>query len=181
MENDNNIPAIFHSFLTEKPFENCIMCEKHLLEENTGYFIEKAIRDNQVEIEYAICFDCAENMQGKMSDESLENIKSYFERNRVAIMEHLFAGIDTKNLLSKCLVKGTPVNEMTEYQVAGAFMGNKIIFEPFPFIMSMAATDEINELLSAKTKEEMDGFIDNFIGVPPDWLEIIKNNRPIFI
>ena len=109
------------------------------------------------------------------------NIQNYFEEKKESIMFHLSDGINIENLLGRCMITGTNINDMSEYQIAGAFSGRQLIWEPFPFIMSIEVTNEINELLSEKTKEEIDGFIDNFIGVPPEWLEIIKNNKPIFI
>ena len=57
------IPSLFWSDITCKPFENCIKCERYLLEEGTLYLIEKAIKSyvgfdaTSTVFEYAMCMD----------------------------------------------------------------------------------------------------------------------------
>ncbi len=184
-KNKYNIPELFRSFLSNKPIENCIMCEKYLLEPGTNYFIEKAFKDDFVEVEYAICMDCAENMKGSMSVQSLANIENYFLTRMQFMQENMYAlqeqEVDPELFLTKCAIKGTPREELNEYQIAGFFNGSNLNMVTFPFLISGEAAEEINELLSKETKGEIDGFIDDFIGLPPEWKEILKTNRPILI
>lgn len=182
---DPNIPKQFYSYLSEKPIENCIMCEKNLMDEFTVYFIEKAIRNGEVEFEYAICMDCAAKMRGSMSKESVANMESYFKNNsQIQEYQNLIFENDELSVdqfLSNCVVKGTPVSEIKEYQFVGVFQGKHIYPYSVPFLISNEASEEINDLLSKQTKGEMDNFIDDFIGVPPEWREIIKTNKPVLI
>ena len=39
-----DIPEQFYSEETKKPLENCLMCDKYLLDEGTEYMVEKAMR-----------------------------------------------------------------------------------------------------------------------------------------
>jgi len=161
------------------------MCQRPLLEEFSVYFIEKAIRNGEVEFEYAICMDCAAKMKGSMSEESIRNMENYFKNNS-RIQEYqqkIFEAeeLSVEDFLSACVVKGTSISELKEYQMIGVFQGDRLYHYSVPFIISSEATEEINELLSKKTKGEMDDFIDDFIGIPPDWREIIKSNKPVLI
>lgn len=184
-EDKHPIPSLFKSFLTEKPIENCIMCEKFLLGEGTDYFIEKAFKDDYVEVEYAICMDCAENMKGTMSKQSIENIENYF-RSNMQFMQERFMNLEDDNfdperMLSQCAITGTKREDLNEYQIAGFFNGSHLNPATIPFLISGEIAEEINGLLSKETKGEIDGFVDDFIGLPPDWREILKTHRPILI
>ena len=185
MDSNNKIPSIFHSHINEKPIENCIMCERFLLDENTQYMIEKAFKDGQVEFEYAICIDCIENMKGTMSEESLMNIENYLiehmnnKPNEIATQFH--EGIDGDTFLNNCAIKGTPRAELKEYNIGGLFRGKSLDPMAFPYLISFEAAEEINSVLSKQTKDELDDFYDDMVGLPPEWMEIIKTNRPILI
>ncbi|MEA3445383.1 MAG: hypothetical protein U9R19_11740 [Bacteroidota bacterium] len=184
-EQKHKIPELFKSFLSDKPIENCIMCEKYLLEEGTAYFIEKAFKDDYVEVEYAICVDCAENMKGSMSAQSIKNIENYFMTKMQYMQENMMAfkngGMNPEYLLTQCVITGIKRENLKEYQIAGFFNGSFLNLLTFPFLISGEAAEEINELLSKETKGEIDGFVDDFIGLPPEWKKILKTNRPILI
>ncbi len=185
MEPENNIPKVFYSNISEKPIENCIICGCSLLENDTQYVIEKAFKDGIVEAEYAMCIDCVENMKGSMSEESMQNIENYIIENRSNMQELLnefyLSGMDSGLLLKQCAIKGTPVDDLKEYQIAGLFKGRMIDPQVPPYLISMEAAEEINNLLSKKTKDELDNFIDELTGLPPEWLEILKTNKPVLL
>jgi hypothetical protein len=182
---DNHIPKEFYSTLSDKPIENCIKCEKYLLDEDTIYFVEKAIKNNEVEFEYAICAECAEKMKGTMSEESLTNMESYFKKNSniKQYQEKLLLEdeLSINDFIGNCIVTGNDLKSTDEYQLVGVFEGKHIYPDAIPFAISFEATEKINQLLSKQTKDEMDGFIDDFIGIPPDWREVIKTNKPVLI
>ena len=68
-EHTIDIPSEFYSFSSGVLFDRCIDCDKYLLEKDTEYFIEKAIRQydgykaRDVIFEYAICFQCADRIR----------------------------------------------------------------------------------------------------------------------
>ena len=179
------IPKLFNSYISEKPIENCVICEKYLLEEGTDYFIEKVFKDDFVEIEYAICMDCTENMKGAMSQQSMLNIENYFRSNMS--MMHRWTidweddDFNPEAFLSHCAIRKTPREELKEYQIAGFFNGPYLNPMAPPFLISGAVAEEVNELLSKETKGEIDGFVDDLTGLPPEWKEIFKTRRPILI
>ncbi|MBU0766085.1 MAG: hypothetical protein KJ607_14775 [Bacteroidetes bacterium] len=174
------IPEQFRSYISGKPFENCIACEKYLLDSGTQYFIEKAIRKDEVEVEYAICFSCVEQMRNKMSEESMNKTQGYFQ-SVVNINERynkIQADPDPswKKWIANCLVKGTPITQLEEYQLYAHCDGKYMINSVFPYMVGSAAIEEMQELLSAKTKEELDRFMDEHFGLPPEWKEVLKKD-----
>ena len=87
MMNDHDIPQDLYSFEKDRPFDRCIECNKFLLNEDTEYLIEKAIRNYQgfqakdVIFDYAICMDCAKVLRKQISVGSWQQIMTYFQKN----------------------------------------------------------------------------------------------------
>lgn len=180
-----DIPKTFKTFISEEYFQNCISCNKYLLKDRTLYVIEKAIKDNYVEFEYAMCMDCAEKMRKNLSSLSLERIAKYFEEHinsfdaRNLLIEQKFTTID--DYLSTCLINGSPVNRLNEYQIFAYCEGDKLLLSYFPYMISHEAIEEMQELLSPQTKDELDNFTRKHFDLPPEWKETIKGKKFVLI
>jgi len=180
-----DIPATFKTFISEEYFQHCISCNKYLLKGNTLYVIEKAIKDNYVEFEYAMCMDCAEKMRRNLSGLSLKRIGKYFEEHvnsfdaRNLLIEQKFTTID--DYLSTCLINGSPANRLNEYQIFAYCEGKKLLLSYFPYMISHEAIEEMQELLSPQTKDELDNFTKKHFDLPPEWRETIKGKKFVFI
>ena len=180
-----DIPKVFKTFVSEEHFTSCIICEKYLLDENTEYVIEKVMKDGYAEVEYAMCLDCVEDMRKKMSSESLQRIGEFFE-NRVDFVNKRYnlmqlQDCNVDDYISRCLVHDTSINDLKEYQIFAHCRGKQLVLSVFPYMIGHDATEEVQELLSAKTKEELDRFTDKYFGLPPDLREIIRNKNLILI
>ena len=179
------IPKMFRTFISEEYFRNCITCDKYLLDDETEYVIEKVIREGYVELEYSMCLDCVEKMRQKMSKESMDRINQYFEENfnfyarRYDLVASQSSNID--DYISHSLFKDKPIRDLEEYQLLGHCRGDKMLLSVFPYIVSKDAIEEVQELLSAKTREELDDFTDRNFGLPPDLKEILRNKRPVLL
>ena len=184
------IPKVFYADSTGKPFERCLVCNKYLLKNGVQYVIEKVIKNYKkyntydTIFEYAMCIDCSEKKGQSFSEISMRNIFEYFIKNINLIKrrtELLKDGeLDINKWISKCIIKGTPVNELSEYQIACQCDGNDLLFTYLPYMISSEAIDEIVELLSAKTLGEIEGFRDKFFDYPPELKPLFKD-RPVFI
>ena len=172
------IPEVFHNSLEKKPFENCLSCNKYLLEDGTPYVIEKAIRnykEHQVKdviFEYALCMDCMENMREAMSRESLERMEHYF-MSQVDPLERQLQLLNNETLnidpwIDACMIKGTPREELDEYQICCQCDGKNMVFTIMPYLVGGQAMEEMAELLSAKSRGEIDDFMDDNFGLPPE-------------
>ena len=172
------IPQTFLNSDTKAPMTNCIQCDYDLMKGDRYYMIEKvfkhypALARTEVLFEYAICSHCYEKMKEALSVESMMNLSNYtmentdFEGMQRRIEEH---PDNPDAWLSHCMIKGTAKEEMTEFQMGACFKGDRLVtnFMP-PFMIGELAMEEMNELLSKETKDEMDGFMDEHFGVPPE-------------
>jgi len=165
------------------------MCEK-VLDDGTRYMIEKALRYNkkfnitETLFEYAICAACHEKIAVKLSQESLQRLGNYFAEtmdhsNRTALL--FTTSTDLNEWIGKCAVKGTNVKDCTEYQMCCECEGEQMMMSHLPMMLSEEAMLEMNELLSAETKDELDRFRDDFLGIPPELKELLKDKTPVFV
>lgn len=172
----------------EAPFENCCQCEKGLVESGELYLIERCFKRvnasyEHVIFEYAICLECAESMNQSLSKESLMTMQLYFYdyfRGEKRWQRLKLLAEDERYWNKGCLIKGTPREELSEYNLCGLFIGDKMVLGEFPYIIGDEAMEEIVELLSAETKDELDDFRKNVLGTPPEFEELLKG-RPLLV
>ena len=185
------LPQEFYSYATGKPFENCVTCNTYLLAPGTQYMIEKAIIRypeagvTDVAFEYAMCLSCSEKMRQRLSAESLARIENYFmEHADLAGRQELMQRTektDPQDWISTCLLTNNPIEEETEYQLIAQCDGTHMVVGLAPYMISGKAADELSELLSAKTKEVLDDFIDNYFGLPPELKALIKEKNLLLL
>lgn len=178
------LPRAFGSHETGEPFERCLECNQFLLEPGTEYVIEKAFRSyrdfniSDTVFEYAICMNCAEEMTNSLSKDSLSSLESYFAKN-IRLGERISWAMkdplpDPGIWLSSCAIKGTPVEELSEYQIVGHCNGNQLILSIFPYLIGGEALDEMAALLSNKTLDTLDDFGGRHFGLPPEFSDMPK-------
>ena len=177
------VPAQFHSFLEEGPFAKCTLCDEALLEDGTAYLIHKAFHREEVIFEYAMCLPCRAKMQEELSVESIEAINAYMEQYEIEdrtgpMMEA--HGTDVSKWLSHCLVTGAPIAEAEEYHYYAFCDGPDLVFNGLPIALAGNVDEELNELLSQKTRDRLDGFVDEQFGLPPELRKPIKGS-PVFV
>lgn len=185
-KHEADIPDIFK---TEDGtyFKSCISCDVNVMESGEPYMIERAVKRYRnmdgveaVIFEYAICSKCAEKMRKSLSRESLQRLEKHFlEKAHWDEKMKLFNNektLSVNDFVGDCIFTGKSLQDedIDEYQVIGYFQGDKLRLDRMPFMMCSAAAEEIGELLSAKTKDELDGFIDDNFGLPPEWKKALK-------
>lgn len=177
------IPKAFLSTETGKPIDHCLVCNRYLLDGDTMYMIEKAVRNypamktTEVIIEYAICMDCAFRMNESLSQESRERIAAYFEQHTdlMARRGQLLNGkTGVRSWIDHCVVKNTPIADSAEYQLVGQFQGSHMLLTTMPFALSFEAMDEISGLMSEKSLGEIDDFIGKYFSGPPEVAALLK-------
>lgn len=184
------IPKQFYSDAEGKPFENCQVCGKFLLDEGTSYVVEKAFKNykgydfNTTLFEYAICLDCHAEVQKSMSEESMKNLQQYYMRiiaekgNKPIVINLNNFRLD--DWISKCFFTNDDVKSMGEYQLVAQFNGSKMTMNP-PMVVGESAMEQMAELLSNETIEEMNGFKQQFLGPDPELEEFISGKKLILI
>jgi hypothetical protein len=179
------IPKTFFSDGEKEPFKSCTFCSEELAATGEPYMIEKSYKINpnnsqkNTVFEYAICMSCNLKKMQAMSAESVANIKAYMEKNFVL---DKWEEIKTnENKLDACVVTGTHVDELEEYNVVGQFICDQMIVGHFPILLSPSIGDEIQELLSQETKDEFDDFMNTITDVPPELKALFKTKRPVLV
>lgn len=184
------IPEIFYSDAEGRPFDRCIDCNKKLLQGKQEYIIEKALKkypdyntDDTI-FEYAICLNCAEKIFMSFSDASRKAIEKYFEEH-IDIESRLIEAGNKNSFvidehINKCMIKGLPIEELQEYQLVCYCQGDRISMIRPPYMISGQASDEIMQLLSNRTIDILNGFTDEFLGLPPELKDIFKD-KPMLV
>lgn len=177
-----DIPKLFQSYKDEKLFDHCISCNKYLLQDDTHYIIEKAIRNypnlnsKDVIFEYAMCFDCVEKMRDEISEESMTNIDNYFNE-KIDISQRYETtreyGTDVDKYVENCMVSGDSISTLNEYVIQAHCISDKLALSFFPYMISEKVMDDIANLLSNKTLDFLNGFMDNHFGYPPEFNDIL--------
>jgi hypothetical protein len=178
------IPEMLFSGDTHKPFANCMVCDKYLLQDGTPYMIEKAVRQipemnvKEVLFEYAMCMDCVVMMNASLSEESRQRINEYFavNGNLASRSEKLLQGkkLDIESWVDTCVIKETPLTKTKEYQIVAQCDGHNLVLSYAPFALSMEAMEEMTALLSEKSLGEIDGFMGKYFTGPPEVSALLK-------
>ncbi|MDF9797506.1 hypothetical protein OKW21_002769 [Catalinimonas alkaloidigena] len=186
-----DIPSIFHPFEKDEPFSHCVSCNSLLLENETEYVIEKAIRQypeygtTDVIFEYAMCLECALKMRNELSRESLERVQAYMteKSNLIEQSQKLRASHnwDINEWIGNCAFTGQSIKDQNEYQIFAHCRGNQMVFSMMPYMISSQAMDEMAELLSEKTQDELNRFVNDNFGIPPELKKPILDNPVILL
>lgn len=171
------IPSEFYSFETKAPFENCIECNRYLLDEDVEYLIEKAFKNyagydaKDVVFDYAICMPCAEKMRDDISKESMECMMNYFKENLDVAKRLSRLDMDPTEMFNSCLIKNKRVDDCREYQVFAHCVGKELNLKNPPYMISGEVMEELISLLSEKTIDEMNGFFKRHFSPDPSFFE----------
>ncbi len=170
-----DIPEEFYSSKSKQPIKECALCGKALLTDFEPYIIEKAFKKNEVTkkteliFEYAMCSECQQSTASELSKESLDNLRMYYElyvnfEERQAQLQDI-ENFELSEWINKCIITGKPLSEYKEFQYGGLFLRNQLMLGNLPFAVGEKAINEMQELISKKTRDYLDGFKDKII--PP--------------
>lgn len=178
-----DIPKELHNSETDAPFQRCMSCDRDLLDGEVEYFVERIFRTvpdldiTEALFEYAMCMPCAESFRDQMSKESRERIEAYFiegvQRNRWKTLD------EDGNTLGTCILTGKSISECSEYSYHAYCKGDQLMEVAAPYAVSDLAMDEISELLSAETADELDDFKGKYFTGPPELADLINPKRLI--
>ncbi len=176
------LPAALYATDNRKPFQECVVCQRYLLFAGTQYLIEKALRGSEVVFEYAICTRCFSEVAAGFSEDSRRKVDEYYAERvdlvgRRRFLMHRYP-LDLDEWLSQCLVTGLPRQTYSEYNIVAECDGKNLLFAYSPFLLSGDALEEIYDLLSEQTREELGGFMERYLGLPP---ESVENTPPRFL
>lgn len=172
------LPESLYSIETEDPISTCLACDAPLLDGSTEYLIEKGYRQyeaydvQETVFGYAICMDCHATMRQSFSETSKRRCQAY-------LSEHVDLAGRTERLLDtdshdpaewtrRCVVHGTPREELKEFQIMAHCQGDELLLTHLPLLMGGPAIDALVQRLSSETIDELGGFRDEHLGLPPE-------------
>jgi hypothetical protein len=121
-------------------------------------------------------------MRKQLSAESLERIDQYMAKVDFGARTDYFfkhPSDDVQEYVSNCLVSGKAIDKEQEHQLYGYCRGNWMIYATMPYAISGEIMEEIQDLLSAETKQAMDDFMDQYL-IPDDLRDLLKG-RPVLL
>lgn len=176
------INNIFLSDKTGKFPEKCVFCDDNILEYEQGYVIEKAFKFNdktktfKTIFEYALCAECIQRLSSEMSKESSEKVQNYLSSFKSNLNQNVDNEKGVEERLNTCMVKNNSIKNSKEYQIAGYFLKNEmLVSDVFPYAIGDEAIEEIQNLISEKTRDFSDKFKDLIL--PPDVREKFPKDR----
>lgn len=172
------IPPTFYDDDTDAPFEECLVCERPLQDGSTEYVIEKGYRSfDAYDVEetvfgYALCLPCHSTLSQSFSSESKERCQTYLSE-RVDIRDRTASLLDSEDAdpaewMQRCIVHGTPKEELEEYQILAHCHGDDLLLTHLPLLIGGPAIDDLVQRLSNETLDELGGFRDEYFGLPPE-------------
>jgi hypothetical protein len=179
-----DIPEAFHSRETGRPFEECLVCGRQLRGGDVVYMIEKAYRGGETLYDYAVCLDCYLDLVENLSHASLTAIEGYFaervdfELRQIEMMA--IAPHRVEPWIDHCVVTRAPIGREDEYQAFAVCQGSQLILGYYPYAVCEAVVEELYPLLSKQTRDEIDRFTRDYLGLPPELLRD-PHNLHVFV
>lgn len=193
-QNFGPIPKLFKSDLTGDYIKTCIKCECDLHSQGEGYFIEKALKpydgfhSYSTVFEYGMCVTCMFGMRAEMSEESKENINRYFSEkidiyNRTAelVERQEEQEPDVLDWVNQCVVYGTHIIEIGEAQILAFCQGDQVIYNGTPYMLSGKVSEDVLELISAKTLDDLNNFGKRLTDGPSEFKELLEKKQGLFV
>lgn len=184
-----DIPDLMKSDLTDEHFCNCLMCDIDLIESQIPYMIEKAFKRGpdgnlMTVFEFAICMNCAQKTQDQLSRESLAAIQKYFTQ-RQDLFERAEQKFEKEEFefeqwTNECILSGESIDNCDEFQVLITCQGDQMEMGIFPYAISGKEAENIQELLSQQTKDELDNFMNTHLDLPPE-LKMLLEDSSTFV
>ena len=182
------IPSEFHSLENDGPFNKCLKCEAELLQSGMPYLIERVFVQQEPIVEYAMCEACVMASQSELSVESRQAVTDYMLSN-LDVSQRLgrlsewaeHGSDDASELMNRCLFSGTRAEDCREKQIAAWCQGDQMrVDHVFPMMISGVAIEELNGVLSEKTRGWIDDFVGDNFGMPPEFCDN-PDFRPVLI
>lgn len=162
-----------------EPFTECKQCGSSLIEPPKSFSLEKVFKryanteQPQVLFEYAICDECTQDIREEFSEESMQRMRQFFEdvaERRRSEEQPDPDDIDAR--LSMCAVLGTPLIAEKEFAWVARGFGNSMLLGEYPLAVSLTAMDQLSALLSEKTRDALDDFVNRNFSGPPEFSKI---------
>ena len=170
----SHIPRVFHSAYSEQPFDRCISCQRELLGSDVPYIIQKQFVADEAVFEMSICVLCQEDRKSELSRESVQAMQSFVSRVEPRELAGVSQSETAAGLLGHCAFCAEPRRQCPRYVVTGVLLNDRIVVglpQGSPLHVPVMVCDncnrEMNALLSRKTRDSWDRFVEDHFDGPP--------------
>ena len=165
------IPPVFYSFADEGPFRRCVACDKDVVNDHDVYVVQKTYAAGEVVFEYALCSACHDRIFGEMSRESMVNLRNFFTQRVDLDARHLRLKPSPDRTIEQwvgaCVTCGIDRDECDGYSIAAACGGEDILYYHLPVLVCQQCELQLQEVLSKKTREIGEDFVEAYFDGPP--------------
>lgn len=152
-------------------YRECVQCGRLVGADGAPYYVERALRRDEPVFEYALCETCVYGLQNEISRESIERLTAHWmqhfdpdDRQR-----RLQGALDPGPLVEVCMLKRIPRSQLDELQVWAWVENGRLMVDDYaPGILSGVAVEEIAQLLSKQTRDRLEEFVRDCLGMPPE-------------
>lgn len=175
------LPKLFYNTVKDLPFSACSKCDRFLLQDGVEYMIEKVCIPNDVLYEFAICHFCLGKVQKEISEESLKNMEAFQEKEMNSGIQMIDGMLDFGiDKIKQILNNKHPGINYESCNIVGYFNGTQVM--PHSVLCaSTQALENMQDVISKKTRDSFDDFTDFLGGIPPDLEELFKVRPRILI
>ena len=152
-------------------YTECTQCGRAIGAPGETYYVERALRGDEPLFEFALCETCLNDFEDELSSESMLAIGRFWLRHCDLDdrEERIEDAADADDLVATCLLSGEARTALDEFQVWAWCRDGQLLADPFaPAIVSGAMMERLGECLSQKTRDAMDGFVRDNLGLPPE-------------
>ena len=181
------IPKLFHSAYSGEAFAQCLDCECELQSHETFYTVQKFVVAGETVFEMALCDGCRAQLYQRFSDESRATIQRYISERRdepagsmdevAPVVEESpipITDVESLDSLQACVLCHTPKAQLRRYALVGLFLADEIFVMqsppapfPIPCLVCDACNSGLDGMLSKKTREEWNEFVEEHFPGPP--------------
>ena len=86
---------------------------------------------------------------------------------------------DIDRWLDQCVITKEPRVKHRNYQIVGVCRGDQMSINMLPILISHTAAEEMQKLLSKKTRDRLGQMIDDFFGMPPEFADNPDSYSPL--
>ena len=183
------VPKLFWSEYSEAPFAHCIDC-KCELRECDYYLVQKCYVGTEPVFEFAVCGTCRTNVSSQCSNETNRAINAFLLKS-LSRRESEFEELTNLNdalhkCMDQCIICSRRRLQCHRYTIGGLCHQLDLVVQrrsqaQSPLMICQECEASMSELVSKKTRDRWDRFIEeNFDGPPGVDLEL-PGGRPVLI
>ncbi|MGJ8677141.1 MAG: hypothetical protein ACSHX0_06470 [Akkermansiaceae bacterium] len=176
------MPPSFQSHETDKPFTHCCDCACDLSDTDM-YIVNQSYAGSECVFEFAMCFECRENMNAQLSEESRVAMFDFMHDNAdmEARIESLGEDSETGAYIADCLTCGKERDQAKGYTLGALFTGDQLVKGPFPMMICDDCELKLADSISTETREVWDKFIADNFPAPPTDAELPQYRKPVLL